>query len=198
MIGVVLAGGKSERVPYKIFLSQKNNKPLYRSSLDLLKKTFLKKTVITNRENYLWHTTDLSLSEMKEDNYSGIVAVINSVLKDQDACVVCADNIYGDVTLYTLLNHIKENHFGAFARYVDSDRGPTGELDGWSSKLQRWVNRGEEMDLELTTPWLIPKGVVEADNVVDLLNKKQLKPIICNDPEWYDLGTMKSLEEYYS
>lgn len=194
MIGLILAGGRSTRVPYKMFLCQRDNKnPIIQSSVDLLINVGIKKIVAatTHEICLLLRQWCLAIDEYQIDEHQGLVTVINRCLEKDDTIIVCGDNLYGSVTTRTAERVLDEERFGCFVSSVVDAK----ELDGWNGG---WVGREFFSTSRLVSPWIIPRGVVDnASNILTLLTIKGMQPVHCDDPEWFDLGTMESLRGYY-
>lgn len=215
MTPVILAGGFSKRVPFKLFLSQRGTfEPVLMSSVRIAKEVFRTPAVIVvSRENLRMVTsllvatgnTDL-ISHLQIDEHQGVVKAIDLVRKKDDVCVFCGDNIYGETIrmttsiLMTTLGDEKAatNRITARAFCIQDAIGISEELDGYNLTHQQWVRRGDPLSYRLISPWFLPQGVYQQDGfITELLQVYGAQPVLVHDPEWTDLGTVESVREYY-
>lgn len=196
MIGLVLAGGRSTRVPYKMFLTDREGKgSISLSSIRLVRNLGITPTIVTN-EIYVNQFKRLNIGDVQLDKFEGVVSILNHSIVKDDLLVVCADNVYGETSTSLARECIRRRIFGCFTGQSTSE-----ELDIWS--FDKWLNRYKNPAKSrrdvLTSPWIIPRGdAIQTDDLIDWLNAKGLGPIPVKDQEWFDLGTLESLKEYYS
>lgn len=209
MIGVVLAGGKSTRMPHKLWLCEcQSGVNIVVANLELMNKYcgLNKRVVCLNQDDHAFSKMIRrydSLVSQHLDSYTGFQC-LNELLQIDDLCVLCGDNVYGDVTWNAIALHKRTGpHATAYAAVNKLTRHT--QLDKYDPITKRWVDRDTQLgafaynaNMRLTTPWFIPKGYeVKHDRIVDCLNDWRALPLVVNDPKWHDLGTPESVKEYY-
>lgn len=196
--GVVLAGGKSTRLPHKLFLSLRNGRPLYASAVDLLLDAGVSPVMLVAEE--FFHTFrsingklyGRRAPELIIDSGEGIGPALRCMRRHSalPLLVLCGDNVYGAGTLDVDLGNVPWAAVNARAER----HGLDGFVDGVG-----WVHRPARADgfVPLTTPWYFPQAELEGNTAVELLTAAGAHPLRIDDPEWRDLGTPESFAAYY-
>lgn len=205
-------GGRSTRVPNKLFLTTREGVPLFMHSLLLLRKvrvwpvlclhyrTVDVVTQILKRFGYRQGTH----YQLEVDTHNGITPTLNRKVLTSDLVVLCGDNTYGIKTERMLDQLLQEWTTDltqpSFCFCVPSEN-EINELDGYRNRHpEGWVHRTQTKDFDLRTPWVLRRNTGEQNSatVLEFLNKQRAVPILVEDPEWNDLGTQSKVEEYYS
>ncbi len=188
---LILAGGRSTRLHNKLLMCLLDGRPLICSSIDTYLWFGVVPTICLNKKDQKRFTTILSnlypgnKFQYETDEYSGLVPLLNKHLEEDDVTVLCGDNTYSN----TILEYIRPGE----ARVVTSTNS---QLDVWDGR--QWKHRSNSGTHKLATPWMFKKGSASsAKDLVDLLNLKQIEPVVVSTPYWADLGTPENLERYY-
>lgn len=198
MHGVVLAGGKSTRMPHKLWLCDKNGVNIAVQAGRVLRTCKRVDDIV-----YCVNEHDVKFISMIKkfldvsfivDNNEGL-SVLNRIHGEK--LILCADNVYGLSTLEYIAYGLKGSESTAC---VNTYYHAGYELDSWDSKNKQWVHRavGHAMNDPLVTPWHFMKDVVVNNNIIETLNRECIQPQFVRDNDWADLGTPESVERYYA
>lgn len=219
MTPVVLAGGFSTRLPFKLFITQTNMEPVIMSSLRMACALFPETQIriLTNAANapmifkivkhYFkgqWASArQTPVAHIIQDEHLGVVGAIDLVRAEDDVCVFCGDNIYGGATeeaCSKLLKRFSEGKQAAAFGYGD-DLCDNHRLDGFDYSENKWLPRDRSPVFHLTSPWLLPQGTLPSGDgdtqIITLLNHLNAYPVCVHDTEWSDLGTVETVSKYY-
>ena len=211
--GVVLCGGKAERMPNKLFLARRDGLPVAWSSLDyLVMHGLCNVTLCLHAQDYpgplfrlmRYYPKQITLG-VHTDEHGGLVPLLRNVAKTETAewlFVLCADNVYPRRIEFNPKRDLHGNGC-AFVRASESDH-----LDGWKveGRYARWTERNNYPDSnrKLTTPWILRReALLEAvgrvgrpPTLMELFNGLQIKPVEQDGGAWTDIGTPESYKEY--
>lgn len=197
MKGIILCGGKSTRLPLKLFLSDKTGWNIVLAAGRTLIRGGLRESelifCLNEEADFLRGMIKYCFRDAKLlfDRHAGL-RIINSL--NEDRVVLCGDNVYGETTEKAIKSFSWVHSAASVNRLVE----PTEHLDFWTGR--KWSRRSLPWDKQhaaLTTPWFLKGDIKIGDNVIDTLNFYSMKPVFIDDPDWHDLGTSDSVRAYY-
>jgi len=218
MIGIILAGGKSLRLPHKILLPQREIKyrPIIASSIDCtlfcdLTYIFVNKT----EEKFLYEFLN-NLHLLRNnirfliDNYNGIVSAISIIAKKHPKellFILCGDNVYN---FNEINDKIKKYEEQAVIKSCNLEEAKN--LSIYDSSIKKYIRHStvEHQILLcqklfyyeiLISPWILRAKRFLKENILnqyieDILTKWQIPATLLNTKFWYDIGTFESYEKY--
>ena len=193
-MGIVLAGGLASRLPNKLLLPDRHDRPIIHSSIDFLKRNGIEHIIVVANEldlvwAYLWNYDGYSDITMINDDRAGIVGAILKATEHyhyERCMVVCGDNVYPEIALDIPL----EQDIA-----VCTLRG-SEELDGWEDG---WVERGKLPLIKLATPWVLTlQKLTTNKSLFENFDAMKVKPLVLESflDSWWDLGTQDAYEAY--
>jgi hypothetical protein len=209
MTGIILAGGRSTRLPNKALLPKHNGRPLITSSVDYLVYNDVKKIVVVEAEESLIRYVLQKLYPQVQfqfvcDNYAGIPAAISMVgqeCADNSYAICCCDNLYpAERTIpanidqpYAVVRQVSPNDAKHLAKWVE---GP--QFTGWVDRHYSTASL-----VALTTPWVLTADVCLAGagekDVTTWFNKfPSIRPREAELSTWKDLGTEDTFIRYWT
>lgn len=191
LLGVILAGGKAERLPNKLLLPTRSSIPVILNSIQFLIYNGVSRIrVVSNRQDLVWNYLmgiGIKNVELIDDGKKGIVDAICLAAEGEKVVILCGDNVYPMVKV--------EMEKKIYAVCVRSDNK---QLDGWDEENHIWVSRSKNPLLKLASPWVVESADLDPrHDILKNFNRMQVMP--CVHPafsNWRDLGTIDQYRKY--